>query len=86
MRQTLTGIVKGCSKAMLYTSPIPHRNRTQKGPHDYLGPAIAQGFKAKPISEVSAALSQGTKQHKGWPAVGTPGTPLRGPEILKLCI
>jgi hypothetical protein len=57
------------------------------GPTIAVGSAKAQGSKAKPTESGESRPEQperGTKQHKGWPAIGASGAPSRGPSILKV--
>jgi hypothetical protein len=59
------------------------------GPTIVVGSTKAQGSKAKPVELGQSRLKQlerGTKRDNGLPVVGTPDAPLRGPNILKLCI
>jgi hypothetical protein len=62
---------------------------SQMGPAFAMGPAKAQGSKAK-LAESSQShpeqLELGTKRHKGWPAARTSSAPSSGLDILKLCI
>jgi hypothetical protein len=54
-----------------------------------VGSAKAQSSKEKPVESGQSRPEQperGTKGHKGWPVVGAPGAPSRGPDILKLRI
>jgi hypothetical protein len=60
---------------------------SKTAPTIIVGSAKAQGSKAKPAESGQSRPEkpeQGTKRHKGWPAVGAPGAPSRGPDILKL--
>jgi hypothetical protein len=62
---------------------------SKTGPTIVVGSAKALGSKAKPTESGQSHPEQperGTKQHKGWPAIGAPGAPSRGPGILKLHI
>jgi hypothetical protein len=64
-------------------------NNIQNGPHNCRGPVKAQGSKAKLASRVSAAQSnqsEGQSDTSDGQEMALPGTPLRGPDILKLCI
>jgi hypothetical protein len=62
---------------------------SEMGPMIAVRSAKAQGLKIQPSESGQSHPEQpegGMKQHKEWPAVGAPGTALRGPAILKLCI
>jgi hypothetical protein len=80
------------SSVSLYDTPYISWDTSivsKMGPMIAMGSAKAQGSKVKPTESGKSHPEQpegGMKRPKGWPAFGAFGTPLRGPDILKLCI
>jgi hypothetical protein len=59
---------------------VGYGNCTQTGPHDCHGVYEISGFEGKTRRSNQNRPGQpeeGTKSHKGWPTVGTPGAPSR---------